>query len=82
MKKYKNYLRYHYHDVIREIGDTFIGIFKGLREEYAQEIATCNEQYPRHEFTFLEPSLVLEFPEALKMLRENGIEIGDEDDLR
>lgn len=74
--------RYHYHEVIREIGNTFIHIFKGLRDQYAQEIKTVNEQYPRDEFTFLEPALVLEFPEALKMLRENGVEIGDEDDLR
>jgi nondiscriminating aspartyl-tRNA synthetase len=73
--------KYHYHEVIREIGNTFIAIFKGLRDEYKQEIATVNEQYPRHEFTFLEPALVLEFPEAIKMLRENGVEIGDEDDL-
>ena len=27
-------------------------------------------------------SLVLTFPEAVQMLRENGVEIGDEDDLR
>lgn len=27
-------------------------------------------------------SLILTFTEGLKMLRENGIEIGDEDDLR
>lgn len=26
-------------------------------------------------------SLVLEYPEAVKMLRENGVEMGDEDDL-
>lgn len=27
-------------------------------------------------------SLVLTFPEAVQMLKENGVEIGDEDDLR
>jgi len=73
--------KYHYHEVLREIGDTFISIFKGLRAECQREVDTVNEQYPRDEFEFLEPSLVLEFPEALKMLRENGVEIGDEDDL-
>jgi len=73
--------KYHYHEVVKEIGNTFIHIFKGLRDEFATEIATVNEQYPREEFTFLEPALILEFPEAVKMLRENGVEIGDEDDL-
>ena len=74
--------RYHYHEVVREIGNTFIHIFKGLREQYKTEIGIVNEQYPRDEFKFLEPALVLEYPEAIKMLRENGVEIGDEDDLR
>ena len=75
-------LRHHYHEVVREIGNTFIAIFKGLRQDYATEIGIVNEQYPREEFKFLEPALVLEYPEAIKMLRENGVEIGDEDDLR
>ena len=26
-------------------------------------------------------SLILEYPEAVRMLRENGVEMGDEDDL-
>jgi len=73
--------KYHYHEVVREIGDTFIHIFKGLREQYKTEIGIVNEQYPREEFKFLEPALILEYPEAIKMLRENGVEIGDEDDL-
>merc|ERR1712130_1068106 len=73
--------KYHYHEVVKEIGNTFIHIFKGLRDEFATEIATVNEQYPREEFKFLEPALILEYPEAVKMLRENGVEIGDEDDL-
>merc|ERR1711970_1042408 len=73
--------KYHYHEVVREIGNTFIHIFKGLREQFKTEIGIVNEQYPREEFKFLEPALILEFPEAVKMLRENGVEIGDEDDL-
>ena len=68
--------------MVREIGNTFIAIFKGLRKDNATEIGIVNEQYPREEFKFLEPSLILEYPEAIKMLRENGVEIGDEDDLR
>jgi len=71
----------HYHEVIQTIGDTFISIFKGLRDTYAHEIDTVRKQYPCEPFKFLEPSLVLTFPEAVKMLRENGVEIGDEDDL-
>lgn len=47
----------------------------------AQEIATVNRQYPSEPFTFLDPPLRLEFPEAVKMLREAGEQMGDEDDL-
>jgi len=71
----------HYHEVIQTIGDLFISIFKGLRDQYSLEIETVNKQYPCEPFKFLEPSLVLTFPEAVKLLRENGVEIGDEDDL-
>jgi len=73
--------KYHYHEVVKVIGDTFIAIFKGLSEHYQTEIDNVNEQYPAEPFKFLEPSLVLQFPEAVKMLREAGIEMGDEDDL-
>ncbi|XP_057293217.1 aspartate--tRNA ligase, cytoplasmic-like [Hydractinia symbiolongicarpus] len=71
----------HYHEVIQTIGDMFVSIFKGLRDRYADEIETVGKQFPCEPFKFLEPSLVLTFPEAVKMLRENGVEIGDEDDL-
>ena len=63
------------------IGNTFVAIFKGLRDNFATEIATVNKQFPAEPFKFLEPALRLEFPEAVKMLRENGVEMGDEDDL-
>jgi len=71
----------HYHEVLQVIGDMFVAIFKGLRDRYQQEIQTVNKQYPCEPFKFLEPSLVLTFPEGVKMLREAGIEMGDEEDL-
>ncbi|XP_066299678.1 aspartate--tRNA ligase, cytoplasmic-like [Branchiostoma lanceolatum] len=72
---------YHYHEVLDVIGDMFVHIFKGLRDRYKTEINTIQKQYPSEPFKFLEPSLRLEFPEAVTMLREAGVEIGDEDDL-
>ena len=32
-------------------------------------------------FRFLDPPLRLEFPEAVEMLKEAGVEMGDEEDL-
>ncbi|XP_078456468.1 aspartate--tRNA ligase, cytoplasmic [Lampetra fluviatilis] len=72
---------YHYHEVVESIGDTLVQIFKGLQTRYQTEIQTVGRQYPAEPFKFLEPSLRLEFPEALAMLREAGVEMGDEEDL-
>jgi aspartyl-tRNA synthetase len=71
----------HYHEVIQVIGNMFIAVFKGLQEFCQDEIDTVGRQFPAEPFKFLEPSLVLTYKEALKMLRDGGIDIGDEDDL-
>ncbi|PAV65694.1 hypothetical protein WR25_17213 [Diploscapter pachys] len=73
--------KFHYHEVMLTIGEVLIGIFKSLQAEFADEIAAVNQQYPAEPFKFVEPALVLKFADAIALLRENGIEIGDEDDL-
>ncbi|KAG1705484.1 Aspartate--tRNA ligase, cytoplasmic [Nymphon striatum] len=72
---------YHYHEVIDVLGKMFVNIFKGLQEKFPKEIETVNQQYPAEPFKFLQPSLRLEYPEAVAMLREAGTEMGDEEDL-
>lgn len=72
---------YHYHEVVEVIGEMFVEIFKGLRDNYADEISAVHKQYPAEPFQFLEPSLRLEFPEGVAMLKEAGVEMGDEEDL-
>ncbi len=48
---------------------------------YAKEIAAVGQQFNVEPFKFLEPPLRLEFADAVKMLREAGVETGDEEDL-
>lgn len=72
---------YDYHEVVDIIAKTFVEIFKGLEKRFANEISTVHRQYPAEPFKYLDESLVLKFPDAVKMLREAGAEIGDEDDL-
>ncbi|KAJ8253319.1 hypothetical protein GJAV_G00211580 [Gymnothorax javanicus] len=72
---------YHYHEVIDSITDTMVQIFKGLRDRFQTEIQTVNKQFPSEPFKFLEPTLRLEYTEGVAMLREAGVEMGDEDDL-
>lgn len=49
---------------------------------FQTEIQMVNKQFPSEPFKFLEPTLRLEYTEGLAMLREAGVEMGDEDDLR
>jgi len=73
--------KFHYHEALDTIGNLFTSIFRGLRDRYQNEISTVNVQFPHEPFKFLDPPLRLEFPEAVQMLREAGVEMGDEDDL-
>ncbi|XP_072763286.1 aspartate--tRNA ligase, cytoplasmic isoform X2 [Anoplolepis gracilipes] len=73
--------KYHYHEVVDTIGQMFTELFKGLRDIYADDIAAVSQQYPVEPFTFLEPTLKLEYPEAIKLLAEAGVTLGEEDDL-
>ena len=73
--------KHHYHEVVDTIGAMFTAIFRGLRDRFSKEIATVGQQFPCEPFKFLDPPLRLEFPEGVEMLREAGVEIGDEDDL-
>lgn len=73
--------KYHYHEVLDTIGNTFTEIFKGLRDSYAREIVAVGQQYNVEPFKFLEPPLKLEFAQAVAMLREAGVSMDDEEDL-
>lgn len=73
--------KYHYHEVLDTIGNTFTEMFKGLRDSYAKEIAAVGQQYNVEPFKFLEPPLKLEFAQAVAMLREAGVQMEDEEDL-
>jgi len=73
--------KFHYHEVVDTIGNLFTSIFRGLRDNYQEEIKVVASQYPHEPFRFLDPPLRLEFPEAVEMLRDAGVEMGDEDDL-
>ncbi|XP_011630534.1 aspartate--tRNA ligase, cytoplasmic [Pogonomyrmex barbatus] len=73
--------KYHYHEVMDTIGQMFTELFKGLRDIYADDIAVVSQQYPVEPFKFLEPTLRLEYPQAIELLAEAGVTLGEEDDL-
>jgi len=73
--------QHHYHEVVEVIGSMFTEMFKGLRDRFSKEIETVCQQFPAEPFKFLDPPLRLEYAEGVQMLREAGVEMGDEDDL-
>lgn len=73
--------KYHYHEVLNTIANTFSEMFKRLKKDFEKEIAQVGQQFPVEEFTFLEPPLILNFHEGVDMLKEAGVEIDYFDDL-
>jgi aspartyl-tRNA synthetase len=71
----------HYHEVLHLLGQLFTHIFNGLAREYATEIKTIQHQYPFDDFEYPQEPLILEFPQAVELLRENGMQVGDFDDF-
>ncbi len=72
----------HYHEVLDILDELFVFIFNGLKSRFFSEIETVKKQYPCADFEFLPKTLRLEYKDAVKLLRENGVEIGDFEDLR
>lgn len=72
----------HYHEVLDLFDNLFVSIFKGLRDLSKDDIETVYRQHPAEPFEFLEPSLRLEYADAIKLLRDNNVQIGDYDDLK
>uniref|UniRef100_A0AAV1UME8 aspartate--tRNA ligase n=1 Tax=Peronospora matthiolae TaxID=2874970 RepID=A0AAV1UME8_9STRA len=74
-------IREHYHEVLEVFSDLFIYIFDGLKERYAKELAIINEQHPFEMLKYQKPSLIINFEEGVKMLKEAGASQEPEDDL-
>ncbi|CAG8623737.1 12030_t:CDS:10 [Ambispora leptoticha] len=71
----------HYHEVLEVLDELFVFIFQGLKTKFAAEIETVKRQHKAPDFEFLPKTLRLEYKDAVKLLREKGVEIGDYDDL-
>lgn len=72
----------HYYEVMDMIGKMFVFIFDGLAERYQDEIEAVQSQYPFEPLRYSNPSLRITFKEGLDLLRENGIDLDPNEDLR
>ncbi|KEP55699.1 aspartate-tRNA ligase [Rhizoctonia solani 123E] len=71
----------HYHEVMEVLDNMLLHIFKGLKTKFSADIEAVRKVYPSTEFTWLEKTLRLQWKDAIALLRENGVEIGDFDDI-
>ena len=71
----------HYHEVMLTIGNLFNHIFKQLKSECTNLLGVISNQFPVEDFEFLPEPLVLEWPQAIQLLRDNDVEIDDYADL-
>eukprot|EP00037_Helgoeca_nana_P011433 m.102654 g.102654 ORF g.102654 m.102654 type:complete len:608 (-) comp20829_c0_seq1:65-1888(-) len=71
----------HYHEVLDMMDRLFVHIFTELQANYDKEIGLVNQQFEREPFQFLVPSLRIDWQDGIKMLQEDGVEIGLFEDL-
>lgn len=71
----------HYHEVLHVLGNMFVFMFDKINENCGKELAAVAEQHGYEPLKYLRETLVLSFPQAVEMLREAGVEIGDYDDF-
>jgi len=74
-------IKEHYHEILDVLDELFIYIFENLSLRFKKYLDAVNEQYPFEPLIFKKPSLRLEYPEAIKLLREANVKIGDYDDF-
>ncbi|KIJ68384.1 hypothetical protein HYDPIDRAFT_165245 [Hydnomerulius pinastri MD-312] len=71
----------HYHEVRDLLDGMLKTIFRGLKEQYANEIAVVGKQFEAEEFKWREETLVLTFKEAVDILVEDGVDRATLDDI-
>lgn len=72
-----------YHEVVSLLEELMLFIFNGLKERYKKETELVRSIYHVEDFKLPSAGSVprLPFSEGIKMLRDDGVEIGDFDDL-
>jgi len=72
----------HYSEVLDIVDQIFIYIFENIEQRFAKELTTIQTQYPFEPLQYnKKKNLRLTFLEAVALLRQDGMEIGDCDDL-
>jgi len=74
-------IKEHYQEVLDVLGDLFVYMFDGLKNNSAAQLAAVNDQYPFKPLRYLRKTLQLTFPEGIQMLRDAGYDADPLGDL-
>jgi nondiscriminating aspartyl-tRNA synthetase len=67
-------IKEHYFEVLDVLDNLFLHMFDGLNERFKHELQVVSQQFPYEPLKYLRPTLRLEFPQGIAMLREAGVE--------
>eukprot|EP00177_Eucheuma_denticulatum_P008208 GFKZ01014938.1.p1 GENE.GFKZ01014938.1~~GFKZ01014938.1.p1 ORF type:complete len:564 (-),score=95.90 GFKZ01014938.1:100-1791(-) len=73
----------HYNEILEVLDGLFVAIFDGLEQRHGKELGVVRSKWnvPKFRYWSGKANLRLKWPEAIAMLREHGVEIGDFEDL-
>jgi len=76
-------IKEHYHEVLQVLGNVFVYIFDHLNQHQQAEMAAVAKQYPFEPLKYRphNKTLVVDFRDAVKLLKEAGHEVGELDDF-
>lgn len=76
-------IKEHYHEVLQVLGNVFVHIFDSLNRHNQAEIEAVRKQYPFEALKYRphNRTLVIDFRDAVKMLKEAGHECDDFEDF-
>ncbi|PSR79350.1 hypothetical protein BD289DRAFT_375601 [Coniella lustricola] len=66
-----------YHEVIAQVDKFLKAVFVALHK--MPELQVVRERWPSEDLVWLDETLILTFPEGLQMLRDDGIDVEEED---
>ncbi|ODA76680.1 hypothetical protein RJ55_07951 [Drechmeria coniospora] len=72
-------IEHDYHEVIYVLDDFLKSVFKAVYE--LPEVKEVQKRWPSSKFKYLDETLILDFREGIKMLREDGRDVEEEEDL-
>eukprot|EP01035_Chromulina_nebulosa_P020259 gene20259-26302_t len=71
----------HYNEVLNVVHRMFKYIFTSLESNYPKELSIIRHQYPSEPVKFTDDPVIIHWQDGLQLLRDNGVEVNQYDDL-